>query len=203
MTVSRTYFEAMYSASDDPWGFRTRWYEQRKRSLTMAALTRERYGRAFEPGCAIGLLTRELSLRCDHVLAWEGAAAATAQAREELNGIANVRVRRAHVPEEWPEGRFDLVVLSEVLYYFDDADLGSVLVGARDSLAPGGTLLAVHWRHPVPEHARSGDDAHLALATVTGLGLVVEHAEEDFRLDLYQTTEGGGPESVARAGGLV
>ncbi|MEE2035799.1 class I SAM-dependent methyltransferase [Nocardiopsis sp. CT-R113] len=203
MTVDGSYFDAMYSSCDDPWGFRTRWYEQRKRALSMAALPRERYGRAFEPGCAIGLLTGELASRCDRVLAWEGSAEAASQAREESAAAGNVLVRRARVPAEWPEGPFDLVVLSELLYYFDDADLASVLDRTRESLGPGGTVLAVHWRHTVPEHVRSGDDAHLALAAVPGLVRMVEHVEEDFLLELYQAGDGGEPVSVARAGGLV
>ncbi|WP_433698077.1 methyltransferase domain-containing protein [Nocardiopsis sp. CA-288880] len=203
MTVDGAYFDAMYSSSDDPWGFRSRWYERRKRALSTAALTRERYGRAFEPGCSIGLLTGDLASRCDRVLAWEGSAEAAALAREESAGAGNVLVRCARIPSEWPEGPFDLVVLSELLYYFDDGDLASVLDRTRESLGPGGTVLAVHWRHHVPEHARSGDDAHRALAAVPGLERVVEHVEEDFLLDLYQAPEAGGPVSVARAGGLV
>lgn len=203
MTLDGSYFDAMYSSSDDPWGFRSRWYERRKRALTTASLPRERYGRAFEPGCAIGLLTGDLATRCDEVVAWEGAAEAAARAREETAAAGHVAVRRARVPEEWPLGRFDLVVLSELLYYFDDADLAAVLGRTRDALAPGGTVLAVHWRHPVPEHARSGDDAHLAVAAVPGWARVVEHVEEDFLLEVYQAADDGGPVSVARAGGLV
>ena len=31
------HFEALFASNDDPWGFRTRWYEARKRSLTITA----------------------------------------------------------------------------------------------------------------------------------------------------------------------
>ncbi|ASU85431.1 SAM-dependent methyltransferase [Nocardiopsis gilva YIM 90087] len=203
MTVDGTYFDAMYASCDDPWGFRTRWYERRKRAVSMAALPRERYGCAFEPGCSIGLLTRELSFRCDQVLAWEGAHEAASRTREELADAGNVRVVWARVPEKWPKDEFDLVVLSELLYYFDDQDLAAVLDLAWGSLRSGGTLLAVHWRHPVAEHTRSGDDAHRALAGLPGLGRLVEHREEDFLLDVYQAGRCARPASVARAGGLV
>ncbi|MFE7421819.1 hypothetical protein [Rhodococcus sp. NPDC057529] len=60
-----SYFDAMYAASPDPWGFGDRWYEQRKYALTLAALPRPRYRRAFEPGCSIGILTAALAHRCD------------------------------------------------------------------------------------------------------------------------------------------
>ena len=35
------YFDRVYASSDDPWGFASRWYERRKRQLTMASLPRE------------------------------------------------------------------------------------------------------------------------------------------------------------------
>jgi hypothetical protein len=30
MPLSPPYFDSLFATSDDPWGFRTRWYEQRK-----------------------------------------------------------------------------------------------------------------------------------------------------------------------------
>jgi SAM-dependent methyltransferase len=69
MIYSDRYFDALYDACDDPWGFRSRWYERRKRLLTMAMLPRERYRRAFEPGCGNGELSAQLADRCDSLLA--------------------------------------------------------------------------------------------------------------------------------------
>jgi hypothetical protein len=53
--------------------------------------------------------------------------------------------RAARGPGEWPEESFDLIMLSEIRYYFDDADLEQVLVLGIKTLNPGGHLLAVHW----------------------------------------------------------
>ena len=61
MSLQPAYFDDMYAESPDPWGFRTRWYEERKFALTMAALPRRRYRRVFEPGCSVGMLTRLLA----------------------------------------------------------------------------------------------------------------------------------------------
>ena len=69
MTDRTAYFDAMYGHSADPYALRTRWYEQRKRAVLMAALPHPRYGRAYEPGCGAAELTVELATRCDHVLA--------------------------------------------------------------------------------------------------------------------------------------
>jgi len=69
---TKSYFDGLYGASDDPYALRVRWYEERKRALILATLPRRRYQRAFEPGCGIGEFTVALSTRCDMVLASDG-----------------------------------------------------------------------------------------------------------------------------------
>ena len=113
VTVS-TDFDALFSASDDPWGFRTRWYEARKRALTLACLPARRYHRAYEPGCANGELAAALAPRCESLIASDGTAAAVALAKTRLAAFAHVQVRQAWVPDEGPEGGLDLLVLSEL-----------------------------------------------------------------------------------------
>jgi len=68
VTLPGGYFDAMYEAAADPWGFQDRWYEQRKYAL-------------------------------------------------------KVRVEQRQLPGQWPAGDFDLIVLSELLYYFGDRGL--------------------------------------------------------------------------------
>jgi len=200
VTLPATYFAAMYAGAEDPWGFRSRWYEQRKREVTLAALTRPRYRRAFEPGCSIGVLTAALADRCDEVLAADVDECAVSTARSELARHGHVRVERLSVPQEWPDGMFDLVVISEVAYYLARPELEQLLDCAVGSLAPRGTLLACHWRHPVPDYPATGDDVHQRLLARPELSQAVSHVEEDFRLDLL--TLGPAP-SPARREGLV
>ena len=38
MTLPGDYFDGVYAAGPDPWGFTDRWYEERKRAVTLAAL---------------------------------------------------------------------------------------------------------------------------------------------------------------------
>ncbi len=38
MSLDAQYFADLYAGNDDPWAFRTRWYERRKRELTLASL---------------------------------------------------------------------------------------------------------------------------------------------------------------------
>jgi len=200
MTLPPTYFADMYAGAEDPWGFRSRWYEQRKRDVTLAALTRPRYRRAFEPGCSIGVLTAALADRCDEVVAADVDERAVTTARGSLAMLGNVRVERLSLPQEWPDGMFDLVVISEVAYYLGPAELDQLLDCAVGSLAPRGTLLACHWRHPVPDYPATGDEVHHRLLARPELDQAVSHLEEDFRLDLL--TLGSTP-SPARREGLV
>lgn len=189
------YFDALYSRSDDPWGLQDRYYEQRKRDLVLAVLPRARFRRALEPGCASGLLTARLAQRCDHVIACDVADRAVALARQRLAGMPNVHVEKRRVPQEWPAGQFDLIVLSEVGYYCPD--LPSLSEHVRASLAPDGVVLACHWRHEASDHPHTAEEVHHALGE--GLGNIASHLEEDFLLDVW--TPSG--ESIARADGIL
>jgi predicted TPR repeat methyltransferase len=201
-TLGAGYFDGMYSAAADPWGFEERWYERRKYAIALAMLPRERYRAAFEPGCSVGVFTRMLAPRCDTLLSCDLAAAAVKAAAARTSDLRQVRTEQRDIPRRWPSGRFDLIVLSEVLYYFGDHDLEQVLKQAAGSLEPDGTLLAVHWRHPGAEYPRTGDDVHRVLAAQPGLARLVRHDEPDFLAEVYIRTEGT-PASVAQATGLV
>lgn len=193
------YFDRSYSESDDPWGFTSRWYEERKRAISLAALPQRRYGQALEVGCSIGVLTEQLATRCDRLLAIDVAQHAVDRARTRLAGHDHVVVELGDVTREYPPGAFDLVVLSEVGYYFDRVTLASVVGAVIASLTAGGTLLACHWRHPVTDYPLSGDAVHAAIGARTELSRVVEHREEDFLLEVF-SLDG---RSVARRSGLL
>jgi len=76
MSLQGDYFDRMYAGADDPWGFATRWYEQRKYALTFAALPAPVYSSALEIGCSIGILTVAPAARCSSLVALDPSAAA-------------------------------------------------------------------------------------------------------------------------------
>jgi SAM-dependent methyltransferase len=196
MTLDRSYFERLYRDHQDPWEFRTRWYEARKRRLTMAALPDERYLSVFEPGCSIGLLTAELAERSDHVLATDISAQALEQARSALPG--HVELRRGAIPTDWPAGRFDLIVLSEVGYYLDLEDCHLL---AELAITTGRDVIAVHWRHLVDDYPLTGDEVHEVIGRCAdrgGLAMVASHLEADLRIEVWSTDH----RSVATRTGL-
>lgn len=202
MTLQPGYFDDLYAGSADPWGFASRWYETRKYAISLAMLPDEHYRDAFEPGCSIGVLTDLLAPRCGRLLACDGAAAAVSSATVRTAPRGNVRVESRTLPRDWPPGSFDLIVFSEFLYYFAAGDLDHVLDLGAAALRQGGSLLAVHWRHPVPEYPRGGDEVHQALSRRMGLARLVAHIEPDFIAEVYIRTDGT-PVSVAHAGGLA
>ena len=202
MSLDQGYFDQMYAATDDPWGLATRWYEARKYALSLALLPERYYQEAFEPGCSVGVLTAMLAARCGQVLAWDASAGAVRSAAARTASLPNVCVRQGTVPGDWPPGHFDLVVFSEVLYYFAGGELDEVLDAGVASLRPGGTMLAVHWRHPVADYPRTGDEVHQVLAVQAGLARLAEHREPDFLAEVYIRTDGE-PLSVAQTGGLA
>lgn len=142
--------DRLHAAQVDPWGVDDRWYERRKRALTCAALRRARYARGLEVGCSVGALASDLADRCDDLLAVDASPAAVARATQRLAGRAHVTVERLAVPEEWPEGTFDLVVLSEVGYFLSPDRLDRLLERIEGSLARDAEVVFCHWRpHPV------------------------------------------------------
>lgn len=202
VTMPQGYFDAMYSTAPDPWGFADRWYETRKYAISVAMLPQQHYDSGFEPGCSVGVLTQRLAARCHRLLACDATPAAVRTATERTSQLPHVLVEQRMIPSEWPPGRFDLIVLSELLYYFGDDDLRRVIECAASALRPGGSLLAVHWQHPVAEYPRSGADVHRRLAAQPGLARLAEHKEEDFLAEVYLRTDTR-PVSVAQATGLA
>ncbi len=199
-SLAGSYFDEFYEGRRDPWGFETRWYEERKRALTLAALPRPRFEAALELGCSIGVLTEGLAVRCNTVTAVDIAEQPLHTARARLAAQPGVVFERRTLPAEWPDGAFDLIVFSEVGYYFSVAELREVLQRCRGSLAPGGVLVACHWRHPVPDYPLTGDQVHVELGALAGIERTVEHCERDFLLEVFELAPA---RSVAQREGLA
>lgn len=186
-TLGRDHFEALYAARPDPWHLATSDYERAKYAATLAALPRPRYAHGFEIGCAIGVLTGELGRRCDDLLAVEPVDSARAEAAERNRDQAHIRFAALFVPDQWPSGRFDLIVVSEVIDYLgaDDVRLLAARMGA--SLEPGGDVVMVHWVGK-KRGSGSGDEAsdRFIAAARSELAVVRQERNADYRLDVLR-----------------
>ncbi len=196
--LPHSYFDALYAESADPWELASRWYERRKYAITMALLPpRERYRHAFEPGCSIGVLTEQLSARCDHVTAVDVADAALAHADARLRASGScddITLLNRSFDTEWPATDFDLVVISEVGYYFDAATLQETLAREIPRLQPCATILSAHWRHPVSDYPLSGDAVTAIVAGTPGLHRIGGYRDDDVTIEVFDT---GSAQSVA------
>lgn len=155
-------WEAIFAGDRDPWNFWHEPFEQEKFRACARMLPRT-YDAALELGCAGGAFTRHLAGHCETVLALDVSEAALAQARRRLS-LPRVAFMRAELPREWPDGRFDLIVFSEILYYFTRAEIAVLARRAELSLRPGGNVLLVNWLGETGEPLSGSEAAEFFLA---------------------------------------
>ena len=202
MTAQILMFDRMYAATDDPWGYQVRWYEERKRAVLLAALSKRSYDSVLELGCGNGETSLALAPRCQQLLALDGSQRAVTLASRKLAGHPHAEARQLLLPNAWPDGQFDLVVVSEVAYYLCDTDLALTLQHLSLALREGAEVVFCHWRHPIAGCTMNGDEVHektLRWSQEDGLRLLSHHEEPDFLLDVYLDDH----RSIAQREGLV
>jgi predicted TPR repeat methyltransferase len=195
MTESRSagHFQRLYQSNPDPWGFDTSPYEQAKYQHTVGAMGDRHFTSGLEVGCSIGVLTRMLAPRCDSLLGIDIVEDPLAAARARCADQPQVRFERMQVPRQWPTGRFDLIVFSEVLYFLSAADIALCARHVLDGLVPGGMVVLVNWLgqtdDPSPSHAAPD---RFFDATKAALRLMRQERHERYRLDVLASAEAGG-----------
>jgi len=188
-TMNPDYFEDMFRGTADPWDLETSAYEQAKFDHSIAALEGRHYAQGFEVGCAKGVLTYRLAAHCAALLSIDVSETALAAARECVSDLDTVMLAHMVFPREAPTGRYDLIVWSEVAYYWDDADLARAADWCAAHLDPGGDLLLVHFTGDT-DYPQSGDEAVTKLSGKLGPIVTVVKAERQprYRLDLWRRT---------------
>jgi SAM-dependent methyltransferase len=186
-SIDPDYFEALYRDKGDPWEFETSAYEAAKYRETLAALPGTRFESVLEVGCANGVLTAMLGPRCDALLAVDVSETALATARARCADQPHIRIEQRRLPAEAPDGTFDLVLLSEVVYYWDSADIARLGDWLRGAVRSGGHVLLVHWIGET-DYPKSGDDAVAELRAALEDRVTVERSDrhEAYRLDLWR-----------------
>ncbi len=184
-----SYFDAIYQTDPDPWKFATSDYEAEKYATTIAALPKPRYHSALEIGGSIGVLTAQLAPMCDRLLSIDVAKLAQDKAIARCQHLSHVNFELMSFPHEYPQAKFDLILLSEVGYYWCPADLHIAQQRMLELLEPGGNLLLVHWLPRSPDYPLTGDEVHDSFLDLAPDRLRSCHAyrhEEKYRLDLFE-----------------
>lgn len=191
MTQSRdpSHFSRIYESNPDPWNFRTDPYEDAKYRHTRDVLADCHFASALEVGCSIGVLTRMLAPLCETVLAVDIVDRPLTDAAERCADQPWVTFQRMRVPDAWPDRRFDLVVLSEVLYFLSPADIDRCAHRVRDSLLPAARVMLVNWLGK-SDDPTTGDQAaqRFIAATAGSLAILRQDRRPRYRLDLLVAT---------------
>ncbi len=135
----------LYSTAHDPFGFDTSGYERGKFADTLEALQTRHYSSALEVGCSVGTFTEMLAPRCDRLLALDIAEAAVQRTNARCASFPHVRAKRAAIPADLPDGPFDLIICSDVLYYLTPRALVDAVGFMGATIPGGGTFLALHY----------------------------------------------------------
>lgn len=183
------YFDKMYLANEDPWDFETSDYERKKYLATVNALPKSEYKNGFEIGCSIGVLTHLLATRCEKLLSVDASEVPLTKARERLKNSPHVTISRMQVPAVFPKDKFDLLVISEVGYYWSWQDLEKAQKAIAASMLPGGHLILVHWTPFVEDYPLRGDEVHESFhdfGQQQNWKYLTGKREEKYRLDLWE-----------------
>lgn len=145
-------FEAMFRENVDPWDYAGSPFEAYKRRILLRACGARIYGRVLELACANGETTKALRPRSLRLCAVDGSSTALGEAARRTQGLSKITLRHALLPRDMPKGPFDLIVVSELLYYLKSGSMTVLLRKLKAALAPGGRIVILH-------HVLDFDDA--------------------------------------------
>jgi 2-polyprenyl-3-methyl-5-hydroxy-6-metoxy-1,4-benzoquinol methylase len=189
-SLTPDFFEDLYKANPDPWQFETSEYEAQKYTATLNALPHALYQSGFEIGGSIGILTEKLAQHCQSLLSVDVSKIAQDQARQRCQHLSNIDFQMMSVPQEFPDQSFDLIILSEVGYYWALEDLRKAQTLILEHLQSQGHLLLVHWIVDAKELPLTGDEVHDSFLKLVPhqLNQLKSLSEEKYRLDVFEKT---------------
>ena len=143
---AQSFFDELWKRGD-PWELETSDFERKRYARLIAMLDQSKYARILEIGCGAGAFTRLLAPMAQRLIALDVSSSAIAAARAAQGSFKEIEFRVANVMDYDPkaEGPWDLIVMSETVYYlgwlysfFDVTWLASELFAAT---RVGGELL--------------------------------------------------------------
>jgi len=178
-------FDTLFTQSADPWDYDVAPYEQVRFARTIAALDGRQFRQGLEVACAAGSLTEMIAPHCNHLLALDASRAALDHARRRLAPWPHVDIRLARMPEQLPEGRFDLIMLSDMLYYLGLSGLQNFLATLIERAEPDAMIVLVDYLGPmgIAINGEKAAEASIALARLRGWRLTRHERNDTMRLD--------------------
>lgn len=180
------HFEVEYRANPDPWGYRSSTYEQAKYAATLAACGPGPFTSALELGGSIGVFSARLAPRCRRLTTIDYSPTAVRRARAALAQYRQARVVLGAIPDDLPDGRFDLVVASETLYYLDGSALAQTLELLAARTVAGARVVCVHWRPAGPERPLTAAHVHDEARRQPWLRRLTSECRPEYLLDVLE-----------------
>ena len=185
----RHVFESLFAADADPWAYASA-YETTKYEQTLSLIPAGARN-VLELACAEGRFTERLARQVRHVDAVDISAVALERARDRCRNLENVTFRRADLFGDPIDGRYDVVVCSEVLYYAGtEARLSALVAEIVGALEPGGVFVAAHAHAVVDDPDSPGFDWDVPFGAA-GIEAIIRSERrlrlvEELRTDLYR-----------------
>jgi 2-polyprenyl-3-methyl-5-hydroxy-6-metoxy-1,4-benzoquinol methylase len=187
-SLGAEYFDKLYKVHSDPWHFATSPYEREKYRVTLDALKGKTFLNVLEVGCSIGILTRQLAACSRSLLAVDISEMAITRAWQNCKDLLHVTFRKAQIPSEWPDGVFDLILFSEILYFLSPEDIRLTAECCIRALTRDGLVLLINWTGET-DYPCGGDEgvAYFAAACGRRLRMIQHRRELKYRLDLFES----------------
>lgn len=164
-------FEAKFEGNDDPWSAWNKPDEVLKRRAILHAVGAGVRGRVLELGAGNGSNSASLARRALRLDATEATRAGTRLVAQAVafRG-ARARALRLTVPGRPPRGRYDAIVVAELLYYLDRRAMHRLARQVGMLLRPGGVLVLAHHQITFYDFAQHATGIHARFLGQTRAG---------------------------------
>ncbi len=150
------FFEDLFDQEVDPWGY-TSEYEQKKYEQTLEIIPDIEIDNALELACAEGHFTVQLAPRVKNLLATDVSEIALKRCAERCSEHQNIQYQRLDLVSEKIDGRYQLMICSEVLYYAGSRKrLRKIAQKMANSILPDGYLVMVHGNVVIDDVHKTG-----------------------------------------------
>lgn len=184
MAVSLAQLQHLYADTTDPWNFRTSAYERAKFDATMATLSLRCYRHVLEIGCGNGELAKRLFQICESYVGLDAVEIAIEEAKK---AIPLGEFHQCFLPDRLPDGTFDLIVASEILYFLDEHGIVDI---ARQIVRrwPNAEIIAVNFLEATDNELGGDTAAELfGAALADGFRGVTATRTDRYRIDHFHS----------------
>lgn len=187
-------FNALYKGSSDPWACSdTKYrYQLLKYSKLIALLPKREYRKALDVGCGLGMMSRLLSPHIGQGLGIELSQVAVDNAVKLSHSFPNLRFKQGDITKlsETAEGKYELIVLADVLYYLsplNDTSIKAIIQLVEDLLEPGGiVLIANHFFFDLDPQSAMVREIHASFRWAKRLTLLHEDRQPFYLASVLQ-----------------